>query len=53
MDKYYYHVDDLFLRHPDVVKLICYEASDLLPVLLDGLIWRSRLTDRCAAWTIM
>jgi len=44
-DKYYYHVDDLFERHPDIIKLVCDEAAELLPGLLDGLIWRSRLTE--------
>ncbi|CAE8718508.1 unnamed protein product, partial [Polarella glacialis] len=43
-DNYYYGCDHLFTRHPDVVRRLCAEAQALLPVLLDGLIWRSRLT---------
>eukprot|EP00933_Yihiella_yeosuensis_P048362 TRINITY_DN4449_c0_g1_i5.p1 TRINITY_DN4449_c0_g1~~TRINITY_DN4449_c0_g1_i5.p1 ORF type:complete len:708 (+),score=164.50 TRINITY_DN4449_c0_g1_i5:131-2125(+) len=42
-DNYYYGCDSLFERHPDVVKVLCNDAATLLPVLLDGLIWRSRL----------
>jgi len=41
-DRYFYGVDDLFKRHPDLIKLLCDNAPGLLPVLLDGLIWRSR-----------
>jgi len=44
-DRYYYGVDDLFKRHPDVVKMLCDNAPPLLPVLFDGMIWRSRLSE--------
>lgn len=42
-DRYYYGVDDLFLRHPDFIQVITSEAPILLRVLLDRLIWRSRV----------
>jgi hypothetical protein len=44
-DRYYYGVDDLFKRHPDILKMLCDLAPELLPKLLDGLIWRSRTTE--------
>jgi hypothetical protein len=44
-DRYYYGVDDLFKRHPDIIKMLCDLAPDLMPKLLDGLIWRSRSTE--------
>ena len=44
-DRYYYPVDDLFNRHPDLIKMLCDQSPDLVPKLLDDLIWRSRLTD--------
>merc|ERR1719277_790527 len=44
-DRYYYGMDAMFERHPDIIKLLGQEAPGLLPVLLDGLIWRSRLTE--------
>ena len=44
-DRYYYGMDDLFKRHPDIIKMLCDQAPDLLPKLLDGLIWRSRQTE--------
>jgi len=43
-DNYYYGCNDLFERHPDVIKKLCTHAEAILPTLLDGLIWRSRLT---------
>jgi hypothetical protein len=43
-DKYYYGADDLFKRHHDIVKILLNDAPALLPELLDGLIWRSRVT---------
>jgi hypothetical protein len=43
-ERYYYGADRLFSRHPDIIKMLCNEAPVLLPVLLDGLIWRSRDT---------
>merc|ERR1719407_319721 len=44
-DRYYYGMDDLFKRHPDIINILCDQAPDLLPKLLDGLIWRSRQTE--------
>lgn len=44
-DRYYYSMDQLFKRHPDIVKRLCNDAPVLLPKLLDGLIWRSRTTE--------
>merc|ERR1719379_1663870 len=44
-DRYYYGVDELFKRHPDIIQILCDQAIDLVPKLLDGLIWRSRLTE--------
>jgi len=43
-DRCYYGVDDLFLRHPDLIKRLCDDAPPLLPSLLEGLVWRSRTT---------
>jgi hemoglobin-like flavoprotein len=44
-DKYYYGMDDLFKRHPEIVQTLTNDAPTLLPTLLDGLIWRSRTTE--------
>merc|ERR1719440_2309603 len=44
-DHYYYGMDTMFERHDDIIKRLCSDAPALLPVLLDGLIWRSRLTE--------
>mmetsp|Transcript_36930 Transcript_36930/g.86549 ORF Transcript_36930/g.86549 Transcript_36930/m.86549 type:complete len:1416 (-) Transcript_36930:112-4359(-) len=44
-DKYYYHAEDLFVRHPDIILKLCTEAPGLLTPLFDGLIWRSRLAE--------
>mmetsp|Transcript_58317 Transcript_58317/g.92577 ORF Transcript_58317/g.92577 Transcript_58317/m.92577 type:complete len:1224 (-) Transcript_58317:186-3857(-) len=41
-DRYYYGVDELFKRHPDIIKMLCDIAPYIIPTLLDGLIWRSR-----------
>lgn len=43
-DVYYYGCENLFTRHPEVIKRICLSAPSLLPTLLDGLVWRSRQT---------
>merc|ERR1719217_1450536 len=43
-DKYYYEFDYLFKRHPDIVNTCLQDAPALVVPLLDGLIWRSRLT---------
>ena len=45
-ERYYYGVDDLFQRHPDIVKILCSEAPMLLTTLLEGLIWRSRTVNQ-------
>merc|ERR1712178_194602 len=44
-DRYYYGMDDLFARHPDIVKVLCESAPALMYTLLEGLVWRSRQTD--------
>jgi len=44
-DKYYYEFDFLFKRHPDLINILLTDAPGLIKPLLDGLIWRSRLTD--------
>eukprot|EP00429_Kryptoperidinium_foliaceum_P043833 CAMPEP_0176107138 /NCGR_PEP_ID=MMETSP0120_2-20121206/53766_1 /TAXON_ID=160619 /ORGANISM="Kryptoperidinium foliaceum, Strain CCMP 1326" /LENGTH=1123 /DNA_ID=CAMNT_0017441265 /DNA_START=66 /DNA_END=3437 /DNA_ORIENTATION=- len=44
-DRYYYGNDILFERHPDIIKRLCLDAPALMPDLLDGLIWRSRVTE--------
>lgn len=36
-----YFFQDLFQRHPDVVKRLTDRTTDLLRTLLDGLVWRS------------
>ena len=40
-DRYYYGMDTMFERHPDIVKRLCADAQVLLPTLLDGRIRRS------------
>ena len=42
--RYYYGADDLFKHHPDLVDILTKIAPELLPTLLDGMIWRSRTT---------
>mmetsp|Transcript_41104 Transcript_41104/g.76493 ORF Transcript_41104/g.76493 Transcript_41104/m.76493 type:complete len:1133 (-) Transcript_41104:34-3432(-) len=44
-DRYYYGAHELFTRHPDIIKMLCDYAPPLLPILLHGLIWRSRLAE--------
>ena len=36
--------DHLFERHPEIIQRLSFDAPQLLPTLLDGLIWRSRTT---------
>eukprot|EP00931_Biecheleriopsis_adriatica_P056265 TRINITY_DN33336_c0_g1_i1.p1 TRINITY_DN33336_c0_g1~~TRINITY_DN33336_c0_g1_i1.p1 ORF type:complete len:1164 (+),score=258.15 TRINITY_DN33336_c0_g1_i1:126-3617(+) len=43
-ERYYFGVDDMFLRHQDIASRICREAPTLIWPLLDGLCWRSRRT---------
>mmetsp|Transcript_100511 Transcript_100511/g.181398 ORF Transcript_100511/g.181398 Transcript_100511/m.181398 type:complete len:1156 (+) Transcript_100511:43-3510(+) len=38
---YYYGADELFQKHPDIIKRLADRAPGLLPSLLDGLMWRS------------
>jgi len=40
-ERYYYGANELFARHPDIVKRLAQQASMLLPTLLEGLVWRS------------
>merc|ERR1712151_323047 len=44
-DRYYFGMDILFERHPDVIQRLYLDAPALLPVLFDGLVWRSRVTE--------
>merc|ERR1719446_1658201 len=44
-DRYYYGMDIMFERHEDIIKRIIADAPALLPTMLDGLIWRSRVTE--------
>ncbi|CAE8635459.1 unnamed protein product [Polarella glacialis] len=43
-DRYYFGVNELFERHPDIMQVLSEGAPTLLPTLLDGLIWRCRTT---------
>eukprot|EP00929_Paragymnodinium_shiwhaense_P110898 TRINITY_DN781_c2_g1_i3.p1 TRINITY_DN781_c2_g1~~TRINITY_DN781_c2_g1_i3.p1 ORF type:complete len:1089 (-),score=249.14 TRINITY_DN781_c2_g1_i3:119-3385(-) len=43
-DNYYYEVNYLFKRHPDIIRVIFEDAPTLLFPLLNRLIWRSRAT---------
>lgn len=42
--RYYYGMEEMWQRHPDIVKKLQEEAPMLLGVLLEGLIWRSHRT---------
>lgn len=42
-DRYYYGVDELFERHPDIVQIMTEGARVLLPTMLDRMLWRSRV----------
>ncbi|CAE8630695.1 unnamed protein product [Polarella glacialis] len=44
--RYYYGVDELFSKHPDIVKRLADRAPVLLPTLLDGLVWRSHRLEK-------
>ena len=39
---YFYGCDALFIRHPDILQYLITHARDLVPIFLDGLVWRSR-----------
>jgi len=43
-EQYYYGMEELFERHPDIVKRLCTDAPSLLSMLMQGLVWRSRHT---------
>jgi len=43
-DNYYYGCNALFERHPEVIHRLCVDAPTLLPTLLDGMVWRSRIS---------
>jgi len=43
-DRYYYGVDDMFTRHENILHYMSTNAVSLIPVLLDGLVWHSRIT---------
>jgi len=40
--RYYYGMEGLWDRHPDIVPLLCKQAPSLMEPLLDGLMWRSK-----------
>eukprot|EP00933_Yihiella_yeosuensis_P026147 TRINITY_DN20287_c0_g1_i1.p1 TRINITY_DN20287_c0_g1~~TRINITY_DN20287_c0_g1_i1.p1 ORF type:complete len:1108 (-),score=261.28 TRINITY_DN20287_c0_g1_i1:312-3635(-) len=44
-ERYYYGVEELFARHWNIVNMICENAPSLLPTFLEGLVWRSRVTN--------
>merc|ERR1719162_1994904 len=43
-ESYYYGADELFSRHFDIVNMLIKDAPTLVTELLDGLLWRSRLS---------
>jgi hemoglobin-like flavoprotein len=43
-ERYYFGADEIFGRHPDIIKRICRDAPSLLPPFLVGLVWRSTRT---------
>ena len=40
--RYYYGMEALWTRHPDIITLLCTKAPSLLTSVLDGLVWRSK-----------
>eukprot|EP00439_Symbiodinium_sp_Y106_P044179 s3711_g5.t1 len=40
--RYYFGMESLWSRHPDLIPLLCNKAPSLLTGVLDGLIWRSK-----------
>eukprot|EP00927_Polykrikos_kofoidii_P030131 TRINITY_DN2598_c0_g1_i1.p1 TRINITY_DN2598_c0_g1~~TRINITY_DN2598_c0_g1_i1.p1 ORF type:complete len:1095 (-),score=162.84 TRINITY_DN2598_c0_g1_i1:273-3557(-) len=42
-EKYYYGAEELFTRHPKIVMTLLRDAPSIVPGLLDGLVWRSRI----------
>lgn len=45
-ESYYYGIDELFVRHPDIVQRIIHGAPTLWPRFLSGMVWRSRFADK-------
>jgi hemoglobin-like flavoprotein len=43
-ERYYYAMEDIFRHIPDIVEKLTSDAPSLLPVFLEGLVWRSRHT---------
>jgi hypothetical protein len=43
-ERYYYGMEDLFRHHPDFIGRLASDAPSLQPTLLEGLVWRSRVT---------
>lgn len=44
-DNYYFAVEQLFTRHPDIVLRLCQDARGIVKYLMDGLLWRSRTVE--------
>ena len=44
-ERYYHGMDTLFEQHADILKIMCSDARGMLPILLVGLVWRSRVTE--------
>mmetsp|Transcript_47687 Transcript_47687/g.107048 ORF Transcript_47687/g.107048 Transcript_47687/m.107048 type:complete len:1123 (+) Transcript_47687:100-3468(+) len=40
--RYYYGMEAIWTRHPDIITLLCTRAPSLLTSVLDGLVWRSK-----------
>lgn len=43
-ERYYFGVDDLVGRHPDIIQRLVLDAPNVLTVLLESLVWRSRFS---------
>jgi len=46
--QYYYGREELFRTHPNIFRVLSFEAPELLPLLLDGLMWQSRYVTKGA-----
>merc|ERR1712112_526870 len=44
-ETYYCGAQNLFKTHPGLIKNLALLSPNLLPILFDGLMWRSRVTD--------
>ena len=40
---YYYGNQQLFVSHPDIVKVLCQDSPELVVDFLDGLMWHSQV----------